>query len=385
MPVGTVVSLFSGGGGFDCGFEQEGFDLRVAVEIDKHAIDTIRANHPKLPYIPRDIAQVDTREILRKAGLKEGEVTVVVGAPPCEPFSTAGRRNGFQDERANGVLQFIRVVTEAKPQFFAFEEVSAFTRAAKRHISFYERVSKRTEDLSPDVQLGSAFEEIMTKVEQTGYAITKGVLNAADFGAPQKRKRFIIIGARDGTRVPLPTATHAKREPQMAKQGVCKEWVTLREALQDLDDSDPEYMPFPWWGRYLEFVPPGGCWRDLPKAMHRKLLGGAFDDSDNALTKGKKGGRTGFMRRLSWEAPSPTLVDSPKTKAACLCHPSETRPLSIKEYARIQGFSDDWKFCGPISAKYRLIGQATPVPLARAIAKALLCAYRGPLCSTKGL
>ena len=108
--------------------------------------------------------------------------------------------------------------------------------------------------------------------------------------------------------------------------------------------------------------------------MHREALGGAYDDPENPLTRGKKGGRTGFLRRLSWDKPSPTLVDRPTTKAGCLCHPTETRPLSIREYARLQGFPDDWKFSGPVQARYRLIGQATPIPLAIAVANEILLA-----------
>ena len=148
--------------------------------------------------------------------------------------------------------------------------------------------------------------------------------------------------------------------------------VTLREALADFQDPYPDHRAFsPVWGGYLDQVPPGGNWRDLPEPVQRKVLGGAYDDPSNPRTRGKKGGRTGFMRRLSWEKPSPTLVDSPTTKAACLCHPDETRPLTVGEYAKIQGFPEGWKFEGSVTAKYRLIGQATPVGLARAVARAV--------------
>jgi DNA (cytosine-5)-methyltransferase 1 len=121
----------------------------------------------------------------------------------------------------------------------------------------------------------------------------------------------------------------------------------------------------------LPKIPPGGCWRDLPLKLQKKVLGGAYDNLDDPKTCGKKGGRTGFLRRLSWNEPSPTLVDHPTTKAACLCHPDENRPLSVREYGRIQGFPDNWVFCGQISSKYRLIGQATPVRLSRAVAHSI--------------
>ncbi len=345
--------------------------MRVAVEKDRAAIDTIKANQPNMPMPMNDgkpvpIERLTTESIMSAAGLAAGETTIVIGAPPCEPYSTAGRRNGKTDHRANAVLEFIRVVREARPKFFAFEEVDSFISAAKKHLSFYDRVAKREEELSEDERLGSFFREVMAAFQDTGYALScnlenprASVLNAADFGAAQKRDRFILIGAREGPPVALPQPT-------------VRRWKTLRWALSGLEDNEPEFLPFPTeWGHLLEHVPPGGCWRDLPAELQRQALGGAYDDGTDERKKGKKGGRTGFLRRLSWDAPSPTLVDSPKAKATCLCHPDYNRPLTVREYARIQCFPDNWVFSGCTSAKYRLIGQATPVPLARAIAKAI--------------
>lgn len=370
-PKGTVISLFSGAMGFDLGFMLEGFDVRVAIEKDRAAIDTIKANQPSIPVPMNDgkpvpIERLTTQSILSAAGLAVGETTIVIGAPPCEPYSTAGRRNGKTDRRADAVLEFIRVVREARPRFFAFEEVDSFISAAKKHISFYDRVAKREEELSEDERLGSFFREVMAMFQSTGYALScdlenprASVLNATDFGVAQKRDRFILIGAREGPPVALPRPT-------------IQRWKTLRWALSGLEDNEAEFLPFPAeWGYLLEHIPPGGCWRDLPTELHRQALGGAYDDGTDERKKGKKGGRTGFLRRLSWSAPSPTLVDSPKAKATCLCHPDHNRPLTIREYARIQGFPDNWIFSGCTSAKYRLIGQATPIPLARAIAKAI--------------
>lgn len=390
----TVISLFTGAMGLDLGFEQEGFKLRASVEKDRHAVETIKANGHAARLIPYDIHQVTTKEILEKAGLGVGEATVLTGAPPCEPFSTAGRRNGHQDSRADAIFEFVRVIREARPQYFVFEEVPGLLSAANRHISFYERVVMNPDHLDPDERLGSFFPKVMAAFQETGYVLScdtgtakSSVLNAADFGTPQKRKRFILIGARDGPRVSLPSPTCGDpRSPDVAN-GLRKPWKTLRDALKDTRDDSPEYGKFPVWGHYLNSVPPGGCWKDLPPELQREALGGAYDNPDNPRTKGKKGGRTGFLRRLSWDRPSPTLVDRPTTRAGCLCHPDETRPLSIKEYMCIQGFPDDWIIKGalgpendrsgdwttngPLAARYRLIGQATPVPLSCAVARSV--------------
>lgn len=375
MAEGTLVSLFTGAMGLDLGFEYAGFEVKVCVEKDRWAVETIRANRPSIAVIPRDIHEVTTAEILETAGLSVGEVTVLTGASPCEPFSTAGRRMSIQDSRAKTVDEFIRVVNDARPHFFVFEQVPGFVRAAKRHISFYERVKKRPEELHPDERLGSAFEEIMAQFKDTGYALSysdskpqTSILNAADYGVPQKRKRFVLIGAREGSPIMLPQGTYGAPDSPDGRQGFLKPWVTLREALAGLDDLQPEYLKFPnSWGKYLVLIPPGGYWRELPEELHKEVLGGAYDETGSNL----KGGRTGFLRRLAWDKPAPTIVDRPNTRAGCLCHPSEDRPLSVKEYARLQNFPDNWIFKGPLPSRYQIIGQATPILLAQALAHAI--------------
>lgn len=382
MAIGTVVSLFTGAMGLDLGFEYVGFKIKVCVEKDPRAVETIRANRPSIPFLQRDIHEVTTAEILEKAGLSVGEMTVLTGASPCEPFSTAGHRLSVQDSRAKTIDEFIRVINDTRPRFFVFEQVPGFTRAAKRHISFYERVKKRPEELHPDERLGSAFEEIMAQFRDTGYVLSYGdgkpqlsILNAADYGVPQKRKRFVLIGVREGQPVALPKKTHGALDSLEVVMGTLKPWVTLRDALAGLNDPRPEYLKFPnSWGKYLAFIPPGGYWKSLPEEIQKEALGGAYDETGSNL----KGGRTGFLRRLAWDKPAPTIVDRPNTRAGCLCHPEEDRPLSVKEYARLQGFPDEWEFAGSLPARYELIGQATPIRLAQALAGAILLAMDIP-------
>ena len=201
----TVISLFTGGMGLDLGFEKQGFELRAALDNDPAVEATIRANGRFLPVITRNVSEVTTAEILESAGLRVGEATVVTGAPPCEPFSTAGARNGFRDHRASAVYSFIRVVKESRPEYFAFEEVPGFLRAAKRHISFYVRSRMRDDEMDPDVKLGSAFDEVMEEFQAIGYRLSfdpenpkASLLNSAEYGVPQKRIRFVLIGAREG-------------------------------------------------------------------------------------------------------------------------------------------------------------------------------------------
>ena len=376
----TVISLFSGGLGLDLGFESQGFAIRVALDSDLAVEATVRANGRLLPVITDNVSRVTTGTILEAAGLPVGGVTVVTGAPPCEPFSTAGARNGFRDHRASAVYSFIRIVKESQPEYFAFEEVPGFLRAAKQHMSFYSRSRMREDEIHPDFRLGSAFDEVMKEFQGTGYRLSfdpknpkTSLLNAADYGVPQKRMRFVLIGAREGPAIDLPQPTHGAPDSNEVQEGARRPWLTLRDAIKSLDSDGDEYVSFPEkWGQFLPLIPEGGCWRNLPEDLHAAALGGAHDDGADPMTAGMKGGRTGYLRRLSWDKPAPTLVDRPTNKANCLCHPSETRPLSVKEYARIQGFEDNWIFSGVLSQRYRLIGQATPVRLAAAIAAKIL-------------
>jgi len=369
----TVISLFTGAMGLDLGFELEDFQIRVFLDKDPVVVENLKVNRPGVPVISRDICCVPTSEILERAGLKVGEATVVTGGPPCQPFSTAGRRQSINEKRGKVLFEFIRVVRESQPMFFVFENVTGLLSAALKHISFYERIKKKEEELAPEERLGSAFELVLEEfrnidsIEGGKYGISWGVVNAADYGAPQKRKRLIIIGSRDGKKVPLPPTTHAPPGSLEVMTGLKKPWVTLREALSGLNDPEPEYVPFPSWGKYMRYIPPGGCWRDLPDELKKEAMGGAYYS---------QGGRTGFYRRLSWDKPAPTLVTSPVYKGSVLAHPEEDRPLSVREYARIQGFPDSWVFVGRTSAKYRIIGEAVPIPLARALARQILKEYR---------
>mgnify|MGYP000868984181 CR=1 FL=1 len=363
----TSISLFTGAMGFDLGFE-DAFDIRVALDNSPAAIETINLNRPSIPVIHNSILNVTTEEILQKADLRVGEPTVITGGSPCQPFSTAGKRLSIEESRGNLVFEFLRVIKEAQPEYFVFENVAGLVTAAIKHISFYERIKKKNKELAKEHQLGSAFELILAGFEETKYHIDWGVLNAADYGASQKRRRLIIIGSKFDSKISLPKPTHGSPESAEVLSGNKKPWVTLREAFHELVDNDPEYLPFPSWGTYMSYIPEGGNWHNLPQKLQKDALKGAYDPTG----KNNKGGRTGFYRRLSWAKPAPTLLTSPVYKCSVLAHPTENRPLSVKEYAKIQDFPADWKLPGTAATKYRLIGQAVAVPLSRALCARIL-------------
>ena len=349
--------------GLDLGFDQEDFDVVVAVDKDRYAEETIKANRPTVQVIKDDIAddRISGSYILEQADLRAGEATVLTGATPCEPFTTIGKRLSVQDKRASLIDRFVAIIMETQPKYWVFENVPGLLWAARRHISFYKRTENGYQE-HEDEQTGSAWEDVLNAFKATEYDVTFELLNAADFGTPQKRKRLIVIGSREDGPVELPAPTH--RDPSAPKSisPHLEQWRTVGDVISEFNDPYPQHSQFPKWGEYLEHVPEGGCWKDIPAELQEEAIGRAYESS---------GGRTGFLRRLSRRRPSPTLVDSPITRAACLCHPTETRPLTVGEYLVLQGFPIDWKVKGPLSAQYRLIGQATPVPLARAVANAI--------------
>jgi DNA (cytosine-5)-methyltransferase 1 len=253
---------------------------------------------------------------------------------------------------------FLRVVREAKPQFFVMENVRGIMSSAIVHRPLAER-GPGFPPLEPEEQYGSAFAMILAELQATGYSMFFNLMNAADFGVPQRRDRLMFIGSRDGQRVILPTPTHAQK-PEDGRLP----WTTLRSALTDLKDPEPEFTQIPpGKRRFMALVPEGGNWHDLPVELQAEALGRAFVSW---------GGRTGFYRRLSWDAPTPALTTKPDSKATMLCHPSELRPLTVREYARVQQFPDDWQFEGSPAQKYQQIGNAVPVGLGHLIGGAVL-------------
>ncbi|NJE30607.1 DNA cytosine methyltransferase [Thermococcus sp. 18S1] len=372
------ISLFTGAYGLDLGFEQAGFEATVGLDISEWSYRNFHANRPKSPFILGDINKISTEDILKEAGLRPGEVDVLTGGPPCQPFSTAGKRQGLNDPRASALMQYIRVIKEARPKVFVMEEVTGLLNARLKHVPIKER-GKRP--LRPEEEPGSVWKVVMKELEGTGYLVKDAVLNAADYGTPQFRERVIVIGVRpdiakelgltkDSVLHPRPTHTGPNRNRGRAKEVPLDEWLghrkvglppwlTLAEAIADIEDHIG-YIPLgPKYMRYIKYVPPGGNWRQIPDELKPEAMNSAYYAG---------GGKMGFYRRLTWFEPSPTLVTSPSMKATMMVHPLEDRPVSVREYLRIQGFPDDWKVVLSVSQAYKVFGEAVPVPLARAVA-----------------
>lgn len=340
----NTISLFSGATGLDLGFKKAGFDIKLCIEMDKWACKTIRKN-TNIPLIEGDINDITTEQILEEAKLKKEEVDIIIGGPPCQAFSSAGKMKGLEDFRGNVIVKYLEIIKSIKPKFFILENVrgllSAKLNAIPSQYTGYDKIVSVK---------GSVMYFLIKEFAKYDYTLSFALYNSANYGAPQKRDRIIIMGHRGKERIPLPSPTHSEN----AKAGT-KKWLTLQSAIKDLDEKSQTGMNFSEKTlKYLSLLKAGECWRQLPSDIQEEALGGAYHLS---------GGKTGFYRRLDMNKPSPTLVTSPIMKATMLAHPEKLRPLSIQEYARIQQFPDNWIFEGSISEIYRQIGNAVPISL----------------------
>ncbi|WP_300772888.1 DNA cytosine methyltransferase [uncultured Acetatifactor sp.] len=347
-----VISLFSGAMGLDIGLGKAGLNIVIGQDFEPACVETMKANGHKV--LGGDIREIKPEALLALTGLHVGEPFMICGGPPCQPFSTAGKRLGINDPRGSLFMDFIRMIDYIRPRFFVMENVKGIVSAPLKHVP----ADKREKD-DPEQRLGTVLDVILAEFEKLGYRTVYGILDAVNYGVPQFRERFVLIGSRDKEEIFLPMPTHFQMH-----QNPDYRWKTVGFAIKDLEDAPGEYAPLSGDRReYLHMVPEGGNWKDLPPAIIPAAMGGAYASG---------GGKLGFYRRLSYAQPSPTITTSPAQKATMLCHPRQDRPLSVKEYARIQQFPDDWEFTGTITAKYRQIGNAVPVGLAEAIGRAVI-------------
>lgn len=335
-----VLELFAGAGGLALGMEHAGLECYALNEIDKDACKTLRFNRPHWNILEGDISRIDFKPF-------RGEVDVVTGGFPCQAFSYAGKKLGLEDVRGTLFYEFARAVKETQPLIAVGENV----RGLLNHNG------------------GHSLKAMLSVLDDIGYkVITPRILKAIHYHVPQKRERLFIIAIRkDFSDTPF----HFPKPDSKI--------YTLKDALKagslfknDVPDSLGQKYPLAK-KEVLDLVPPGGYWRDLPLEIQKSYMGKSFYLG---------GGKTGIARRISWDEPSLTLTCAPAQKQTERCHPEQTRPFTVREYARIQTFPDDWEFLGSLSSKYRQIGNAVPVNLARAVGQQIVqtlndCVMRG--------
>ena len=323
----TSIELFAGAGGLALGVEKAGFNTLGLIEFDKDAADTLKKNRPNWNVINDDIANISCLDLEKYFSIKKGELDLLSGGAPCQAFSYAGKRLGLEDARGTLFYHYALFLEKLQPKMFLFENV----RGLLTH------------------DHGKTYSTMLDIFTRAGYTIDKQVLNAWNYGVPQKRERLITIGIRNDL--------VGKTEYRFPKAHSYK--PVLRDVL--LDCPDGPGVPYGEKKRKIfELVPAGGYWRDIDPAIAKEYMKSCWD---------MEGGRTGILRRMSMDEPSSTVLTSPSQKQTERCHPLEARPFTVRENARCQTFPDDWEFCGNVSSQYKQVGNAVPVNLAYDIAK----------------
>jgi DNA (cytosine-5)-methyltransferase 1 len=331
----SSIELFAGAGGLALGLEKAGFEAVALNELDKQACNTLRKNRPKWNVIEGDIRNIDFTQF-------KG-VDFISGGFPCQAFSYAGKQLGFEDTRGTLFFDFARAIKEVQPKIFLGENV----RGLLEHDN------------------GRTIEAIKSVIYDLGYTLIEPrVLKAIFYKVPQKRERLMLVGIRNDL----------VKYAEFNWPSPCKKVFVLKDALK-AGELYPNDVPKSSGQKYpkrkeeiLSFIPQGGYWRDLADDLQREYMQGSYFLG---------GGKTGMARRLAWDAPSLTLTCSPAQKQTERCHPEENRPLTVREYARIQTFPDDWSFSGSLSSQYKQIGNAVPVNLAIAIGISLIAMLNG--------
>lgn len=327
----TLIELFAGAGGLALGLEKAGLKSILVNEIDRDACKTLRTNRPDWNVIESSISDVNFKPFKDK-------VDILTGGFPCQAFSYAGKKLGFEDTRGTLFFEYARAVKECSPKMIVAENV----RGLLKH------------------ENGRTLQTMLSVIKDLGYTpLEPRVLKALHHRVPQKRERLILVAFRNDL----------ANKPEFRWPSPTGKIYTLKDALKkgelfgkNVPKSDGQSYPEKKRA-VLDQVPPGGYWRDLPESVQKEYMMKSYYLG---------GGKTGMARRMSWDEPSLTLTCAPAQKQTERCHPDETRPFTIREYARIQTFPDDWKFCGSQTSIYKQIGNAVPVNLAEQLGYSLI-------------
>lgn len=352
-----VIDLFAGVGGLSYGFAHDSaFEIVAANEILRPMATAYSLNHPSVKMYNMDIKDFSLADLTKDLGLKKGDIDIVVGGPPCQAYSTVGKRL-IDDPRGKLFQEYYRILSELRPKVFVFENVKGLLSMCG----------------------GDLIETIVSLFQSLGYDVNVKLLNAADYGAPQIRERVIIVGTLMGGKFNYPPPTHYN--PELGKINGLLPYVTLGEALGDLPEignggsatvynSDPQndYQKLMRANepktlldhnvskngdhlvRLMEALPDGGSPADVPEELR------------------PSSGFANCYCRLWWNRPSTTITRNLGCVSSSRCvHPKQPRPLSTREGARLQGFPDDYQFFGTRSERNLQIGNAVPTFLSRAL------------------
>ena len=318
----TFIEVCAGAGGLSYGLIKSGFTPIMLNDNNKDCCETLKRIHPKTNIICNSMDKIDYSIYIDK-------VDLLTGGVPCQSFSQAGLRKGLEDARGDLMLKFIDILNLVKPKLFMIENVKGLLTHNN----------------------GETIKKIIATINENNlYSITYKCLDASKYEVPQKRERVFIVGVLKSL----------NRSFEFPKESINK------KILKDVLINVPISNGLKYNQRKQELfkmIPQGGCWINLPENLQKEYLGNSYNSG---------GGKRGILHRLSMEKPSLTLLCTPSQKQTERCHPLEDRPLTIREYARIQTFDDDYEFSGSVNSQYKQIGNAVPVELAKHMGKSLI-------------
>lgn len=340
-----MISLYTGAGGLDLGFEAAGFDTAVAVELEPDAVRTLRANRA-WPVLDRDIHMITSSEILGTAGLRVGEVDALIGGPPCQPFSksgywASGDTRRLEDPRAGTLGAYLRVLRDTLPKAFLLENVPGLAYRGKNE----------------GVELIQRTIDAINREKKTNYQFAMAKLNAADYGVPQMRERVFLVGSREGAKYIFPKPTHGSSE-DLDLFSDTKPYATAWDALGDLEEEATTDLRVKGkWADLLPSIPEGEnyLWHTERGGGHRLF--------------GWRRRFWSFLLKLSKDKPSWTIQAQPGPAVGPFHW--ENRRLSARELCRLQTVCDDYKIEGNLSSVQRQLGNAVPSALAEVLARAI--------------
>jgi len=301
----TVISLFAGTGGSSLGYRWAGFRELLAVDFDSHAVECFKLNFPDVPIWQRSVVDITGKEILDFCGLKPGELDVLDGSPPCQGFSTAGKRE-VTDPRNDLFKHYVRLIEEVRPKVFVMENVSGMAKGTMK----------------------GRFIEIMKALKATGYSVKAKQMNAANYGVPQSRERIIFIGMEN------------KKEPTYPAGS--KKILTVRDAFLNIKNVGERVTPS---GEVAKLIP-------------------MIKQGESASKYHPKGHYFG-VARLSYNRPSRTIIKS----ANLLLHQFENKGISINEAKALCSFPEDWVLTGTYEQAWNRLGNAVMPKFMQAIAE----------------
>lgn len=361
MSTKTVIDLFCGAGGLSEGFRQAGYHVLAGNDFFEAAGETYAQTHREAKFLPGKIQDYSAADFLKAAGLREGELDVLAGGPPCQGFSVYNHQRGLHDERSSLYREYLRVVEGLQPNWVVLENVTGMTSAGG----------------------GAAVHAIIKGLNSLGYDVRADILKAEEFGVPQERRRIVFIGNRLGLPVAYPAPTHGFGARRL---------VTIADAISDLPalangeekgvqayacEAQSNYQSEMRAGsncvtnhsaarlsrvnlERMQHIPQGGSWRDIP-----------FDLLPEGMKRAKRSDHTKRYGRLSWSGLASTILTKCDPHWGAYFHPDQDRTLTVREAARLQSFPDWFEFKGSRTDQYVQVGNAVPPLLGRAIANTI--------------